>query len=80
VVESLTEAMQIPALRIASLTLEPIAAMTCYSPGASASESCFVDVGQVLPICYLDAGSVAAYAMATVAGDEITEAVARNIL
>jgi len=82
VVESLTEAMQIAGLRIASLTLEPIAAMNVVIPQElRLLNLALVDVGAgTSDIAISDAGSVAAYAMATVAGDEITEAVAKEYL
>lgn len=82
VVESLNEAMQIAGLRIASLTLEPIAAMNVVIPQElRLLNLALVDVGAgTSDIAISDEGTVAAYAMATIAGDEITEAIAKEYL
>lgn len=82
VVDSLTEAMSMASLRIASLTLEPIAAMNAVIPQElRLLNLALVDVGAgTSDIALSDGGSVVAYAMATVAGDEITEAVSKEYL
>lgn len=82
VVESLVEAMQRTGLRVASLTLEPIAAMNAVIPEElRLLNLALVDIGAgTSDIAISDEGCISAYDMATVAGDEITEAIAKEFL
>ncbi len=82
VVESLYAAMDMNDLEVTSLTLEPIAAMNLLIPkDIRLLNLALVDIGAgTSDVAICDNGSVAAYAMATVAGDEITEALIRQYL
>ncbi|MCL2108944.1 MAG: pilus assembly protein PilM [Oscillospiraceae bacterium] len=75
VVDGLYSVMDINNLEVASLTLEPIAAMNVIvPPEIRAINIALVDIGAgTSDIAISRDGSVVAYAMATTAGDEITE-------
>ena len=75
VVDSLYAVMQKAGLEVASMTLEPIAALNAAIPAdLRLLNLALVDIG----VCR--DGSVVGYTMATVAGDEITEALMRACL
>ncbi len=82
VVESLRRCMQMLGLEIDTMTLEPIAAMRAVVPqDIRLLNLALVDVGAGTSDIALSAnGTVAGYTMATVAGDEITEALIRSHL
>lgn len=82
VVESLYSTMSRIKLSVASLTLEPIAAMNAVIPSdLRRLNLALVDIGAgTSDIAISDGGSVTAYTMATVAGDEITEAIMQACL
>lgn len=82
VVESLYSAMFGAGLQVASMTLEPIAAMNAAIPGdIRLLNLALVDIGAgTSDIAVCREGSVTGYTMATVAGDEITEAIMRYFL
>jgi cell division protein FtsA len=82
VVESLYTVMDINELEVASLTLEPIAAMNVIiPPEVRLINIALVDIGAgTSDIAVSRNGSIVAYAMSTVAGDEITEEIIRNYI
>ncbi|MEG1125548.1 MAG: cell division FtsA domain-containing protein [Oscillospiraceae bacterium] len=82
VVNSLEAAMKKIGVSIEFLTLEPIAAMNAViPPELRLLNLALVDIGAgTSDIAVCDGGSVAAYTMATVAGDEITEALIKEYL
>lgn len=82
VVESLYTTMHRIGLSVASLTLEPIAAMNAIIPRElRLLNLALVDIGAgTSDIAICKGGSIAAYTMATVAGDEISEAIIREYL
>jgi len=82
VVSSLYAVMNKANLQVVSLTLEPIAAMNAVIPNEiRLLNLALVDIGAgTSDIALCDNGSVSAYTMATVAGDEITESVVRQYL
>lgn len=82
VVESLYSAMNGAGLQVSSMTLEPIAAMNAAIPGdIRLLNLALVDIGAgTTDIAVCRQGSVTGYTMATVAGDEITEAIMRYFL
>lgn len=82
VVDSLYTAMHKIGLEVASLTLEPIAAMNAAIPEKlRLLNLALVDIGAgTSDIAISKDGSVVAYTMATVAGDEITEAIMKKYL
>ncbi|MCI8443478.1 MAG: cell division protein FtsA [Provencibacterium sp.] len=82
VVESLYTAMDRIGLSVASLTLEPIAAMNAIIPRElRLLNLALVDIGAgTSDIAICKGGSIAAYTMATVAGDEISEVIIREYL
>ncbi len=82
VVESLYAAMRAAGLQVASLTLEPIAAMNAAIPAElRLLNLALVDIGAgTTDIAICRDGSVVGYTMATIAGDEITEALMRSFL
>ena len=82
VVESLYAAMHAAGLQVASMTLEPIAAMNAAIPAElRLLNLALVDIGAgTTDIALCRDGSVVGYTMATVAGDEITEAIMRSFL
>lgn len=82
VVESLYTTMSKIGLSVASITLEPIAAMNAIIPQELRMLNlALVDIGAgTSDIAISDGGSVTAYTMATVAGDEISEAIVKEYL
>lgn len=82
VVESLYAAMRTAGLQVSSLTLEPIAAMNAAIPAElRLLNLALVDVGAgTTDIAVCRDGSVTGYTMATIAGDEVTEAIMRAYL
>lgn len=82
VVDGLYEAVSYAGLQVASLTLEPIAAINIAIPESyRLLNIALVDVGAgTSDICITKDGSIVAYGMIPYAGDEITEAVARGCL
>ena len=77
VVDSLNTTMSRIGLTVAGITLEPIAAINAVIPADLRKLNlALVDIGAgTADIAICDKGSVSAYTMATVAGDEITEAI-----
>lgn len=75
VVESLYAVMDLNKLTVSSLTLEPIAAMNVViPPEVRLINIALVDIGAgTSDIALSKGGAIVAYAMATTAGDEITE-------
>lgn len=82
VVDGLYKAVGIAGLQVAALTLEPIAAMNVAIPQMYRMLNiALVDVGAgTSDICITKEGSIIAYGMIPFAGDELTEAVAREYL
>lgn len=82
VVDSLNMAVQKAGLETASLTLEPIAALNAAIPSElRLLNLVLVDIGAgTSDIAACRDGSVVGYTMATVAGDEISEALMREYL
>lgn len=82
VVDSLYSAMQAAQLEVVSLTLEPIAAINAaIPPDLRLLNLVMADIGAgTSDIAACRDGSVVGYTMATVAGDEITEAIMRAYL
>lgn len=82
VIESLYTTMESTGLSVASVTLEPIAAMNAVIPQElRLLNIALVDIGAgTSDIAISNKGSVVAYTMSTVAGDEITEQVMREFL
>lgn len=82
VVDSLEEVMNRVGLNVAFMTLEPIAAIEVAVPvSARLLNLALVDIGAgTSDIAITRDGSVVAYAMASTAGDEITECIATNYL
>ncbi len=82
VVESLYATMRTAGLQVASMTLEPIAAMNAVIPAdLRLLNLALVDIGAgTTDIALCRAGSVVGYTMATIAGDEITEAIMQALL
>lgn len=82
VIDSLYAVMRQAGLEVASLTLEPIAALNAAIPAdLRLLNLCLVDIGAgTSDIALCRDGSVVGYTMATVAGDEITEALMKEFL
>lgn len=82
VVEGLYAVMDLNELEVAGLTLEPIAAMNVIVPREiRLINIALVDIGAgTSDIAIAKDGTVYAYAMATTAGDEITEEIIRTYL
>lgn len=82
VVESLYAAMRAAGLQVASMTLEPIAAMNAAIPAELRMLNlALVDIGAgTTDIAICKESSIVGYTMATIAGDEITEALMRTYL
>ncbi|HBI51246.1 MAG TPA: ATPase [Ruminococcaceae bacterium] len=82
VVEGLYSVMDLNELEVTSLTLEPIAAMNVIvPPEIRLINIALIDIGAgTSDIAIAKNGSVVAYAMATTAGDEITEEIIRTYL
>lgn len=82
VVDGLYEAVEYAGLSVASLTLEPIAAMNIAIPEQyRLLNIALIDVGAgTSDICLTKDGSIVAYGMIPFAGDEITETIAKTYL
>lgn len=82
VVDGLYASVKEAGLEVASLTLEPIAAIQVAIPEQFRLLNIgLVDLGAgTSDICITKDGSVSAYGMIPIAGDEITEAIARDLL
>lgn len=82
VVESLYTTMQNAGLEVASLTLEPIAAINAAIPdNLRLLNLALVDIGAgTSDIAVCRDGNVTGYTMATIAGDEITETLMKHYL
>ncbi|MEQ6377813.1 pilus assembly protein PilM [Bacillaceae bacterium S4-13-56] len=82
VVESLLSALQRADLEMEALTLEPIAAINVLIPTSMRRLNvALVDIGAgTSDIALTDQGTVSAYGMVPMAGDEITEAVSDQFL
>lgn len=82
VIESLYAVVAQIGLEVASLTLEPIASINAAIPAdIRLLNLALVDIGAgTSDIAVCREGSVAGYTMATVAGDEVTELMMRNLL
>lgn len=82
VVESLYTTMNKIGLEVASITLEPIAAINAAIPeNLRLLNLALVDIGAgTSDIAACTGGSITGYTMATVAGDEITEAIMKKYL
>lgn len=82
VIDSLYAVMRQAGLEVASLTLEPIAALNAAIPAdLRLLNLCLVDIGAgTSDIAVCRDGTVVGYTMATVAGDEITEALMKEYL
>jgi cell division protein FtsA len=82
VVESLISALQRAHLEMDALTLEPIAAINVLIPSSMRRLNvALVDIGAgTSDIALTDLGTVIAYGMVPVAGDEITEAISDQLL
>ena len=82
VVEGLYSVMDLNELEVTSLTLEPIAAMNVIvPPEIRLINIALIDIGAgTSDIAIAKNGAVVAYAMATTAGDEITEEIIRTYL
>ncbi|MDE7399295.1 MAG: pilus assembly protein PilM [Oscillospiraceae bacterium] len=82
VVDSLCAAVDMARLSVTSLTLEPIAAMNAVVPSELRLINCALcDIGAgTSDVAVSRDGSVTAYGMATTAGDEITEAIMKELL
>ncbi len=82
VVESLYAVTDMTGLDVSSLTLEPIAAMNVIiPPNIRLINIALADIGAgTSDIAISQNGSIVAYAMSTVAGDEITEEIVKNYI
>ncbi len=82
VVESLIAALQRAGLEMEALTLEPIAAINVLIPPSMRRLNvALVDIGAgTSDIAVTDMGTVIAYGMVPIAGDEITEAISDQLL
>ena len=81
-VDGLYKACERAGLMVANLTLEPIAAMMVAIPDRFRMLNlALVDVGAgTSDICVTDDGSITAYGMLPIAGDDITEIIAQHCL
>lgn len=82
VVDSLYAVMERVGLEVSSLTLEPIAAMeAAIPPNLRLLNLALVDIGAgTSDIAISSKDTITAYGMVSVAGDEVTEAIAQNYL
>ncbi len=82
VIESLYTVVAQTGLEVASITLEPIASLNAViPPDIRLLNLALVDIGAgTSDIAVCREGSVSGYTMATVAGDEVTELLMRNLL
>ncbi len=81
-VDGLYKACERASLKVVNLTLEPIAAMMVAIPDRFRMLNlALVDVGAgTSDICITDDGSITAYGMLPIAGDDITEIIAQHCL
>lgn len=82
VVDSLLSSLKRAGLTMEALTLEPIAAIhVLIPPSMRKLNIAFVDIGAgTSDIAITDEGTIVAYGMVPIAGDEITEAVSQHFL
>lgn len=82
VIDGLYKSVEIAGLRVASLTLEPIAAIQVAIPkNYRMLNLALVDVGAgTSDICITEDGSIIAYGMIPLAGDSLTEIIAKECL
>lgn len=82
VIDSLYAAMEQAGLEVASMTLEPIAAINAAIPAnLRLLNLAFADIGAgTSDIAVCKDGNIAGYTMSTIAGDEVTEALMREYL
>ena len=82
VVDSLRSAMNKAGLNISNMTLEPIAASNAVIPKElRLLNLALVDIGAgTSDIAISNGGSITAYTMATIAGDEVTETIMQQLL
>lgn len=82
VIDSLYAAMEQAGLEVASMTLEPIAAINAAIPESlRLLNLAFADIGAgTSDIAVCKDGNIAGYTMSTIAGDEVTEALMREYL
>lgn len=82
VVDGLYKAVEMAQLRVANLTLEPIAAIQVAIPERyRLLNMALVDVGAgTSDICITKEGTITAYGMIPVAGDSLTDCIAQNCL
>ncbi len=82
VVDGLYKSVELAGLRVVNMTLEPIAAISVAIPDMYRMLNIgLVDVGAgTSDICITRDGSIIAYGMIPVAGDSLTETIARNCL
>lgn len=82
VIDGLYKAVEAAGLRVASLTLEPIAAIQVAIPkNYRMLNLALVDVGAgTSDICITEDGSITAYGMIPLAGDSLTEIIAKECL
>ena len=82
VTDGLYKAVEIAGLRVANLTLEPIAAIQVAIPkNYRMLNLALVDVGAgTSDICITEGGSIIAYGMIPLAGDSLTEIIAKECL
>ncbi len=82
VIDSLYAAMEQAGLEVASMTLEPIAAINAAIPeNLRLLNLAFADIGAgTSDIAVCKDGNIAGYTMSTIAGDEVTEALMREYL
>lgn len=82
VVESLYSVMEMSKLEVINITLEPIAAIgLAIPPDLRTLNLAMVDIGAgTSDIAISRGGSIYAYSMVSMAGDDITEAIAQNYL
>lgn len=82
VIDGLYKAVELAGLRVASLTLEPIAAIQVAIPkNYRMLNLALVDVGAgTSDICITEDGSITAYGMIPLAGDSLTEIIAKECL
>lgn len=82
VVDGLYKAVELAGLKVANLTLEPIAAIQVAIPEKFRQLNlALVDVGAgTSDICITKEGTITAYGMIPVAGDNLTDCIAQNCL
>lgn len=82
VVESLCAVVEGAGMEVSGLTLEPIAAMNAVVPSdLRVINIALCDIGAgTADVAISDDGSISAYGMATIAGDEVTEQLMKTLL